>query len=71
MAQNDRPAWKAIPIPPEAYGTLLDFCIEALHLEDVPEEEDLGLVAAYLLGLGMQALEKAEAPESALDGVAS
>jgi len=57
MSRNVYPDRKAIVIPNEVYGILVDFCLEALGLEDVPSEEDLGLVAAYLLGLGMRALE--------------
>ncbi len=71
MAPEKSPSWKTIPISEEAYGILIDFCIGFLGLEDVPDEEALGSVAAYLLGAGMQAVEDKTASERATQDVAS
>ena len=71
MSPDNHPRSKALAIPVETYATLVDFCIGSLGLEDVPEEEDLGLVVAYLLGRGMKTVEDEKSPESGLEGLAS
>jgi len=71
MAQEKRWPWGTIQIPAEAYNLLVDFCVEFLGLEDVPDEEALGSVVAYLLGAGMQAVEEGRDSEPTAQDFAS
>jgi hypothetical protein len=71
MASNKGQHAVTLAIPAEVYVALVDFCIEFLRLDDVPDEETLGSVAAYILGTGMHALEHGALSEPVTEDFAS